>query len=868
MTLLKQRHINDTDTKNTDYANNIPLNGKDKKSLQSPAGATFAERIFSPKTALSAWTILVGFISFCLLVAYGGNYTLPIPVTENYHPVTGKAQISEAYIRRITGYLSENIGLRVSGTAQDAETERYLIKEIEMIEEAAKTAKARGAIDLPNIDTWVQVDDGSHQFDFMHEVVMKMYSNLTNIIVRLSCGTECDKNAVLLNSHYDTTLGSPGAVDDGLGVGVMLDVLRVMSLSPAPKKNSVIFLFNGAEESFQDASHSFIVNHELKGSVRAVVNMEGCGTGGPEILFQANAKVMIDAYKKAPYPHSTVVANDLFATGVILSDSDFRIFRDHGNITGLDLATYKNSYLYHTQLDLNENMDIGLPQHMGENVLAVVNHVANEADLTEIPKMTHEIIYFDVAGLFFVTYSLATATTIHIAFILLAIVTLSLGASRPSIKSVLSIPISFIAAMVGPFMLASLFVALGKPMHWFTHEWYPLLVFGPLSLASMLAVQFVVHDPKATLIYNRTRVGTLKKSSTGWSDKVVVNSVDFITYFMSSAIPLTYFGQLAYSLLDLMVPLTGRMGSSTPVDHIAAGLVGFVLFFAFPFLLPFAHRFGRHILAKIITMLLIVQIPITIFTLFYLTPYDKLHPKRMIIQHLRNTTSGETAVYLAHADQGAIYESYIAQLEDMFGAKAVYKSSKEDKDDWNSIFPISEFIDSFIIDTTPYIRSQTTNKTISESTAPLTDLIKNAPRLVAENISYDPSTGLRRLTLLCSFPDHIWTVITFDALLTNWSLSSKVPSSERFHYVIRNAGGFGTDGWRLDLEYFAPEGEADRLRIEMISMETEGFDWRLEQRERELEGTGEVAVMRKVVRAKPDFTDLTYMSTVASVFNL
>lgn len=70
---------------------------------------------------------------------------------------------------------------------------------------------------------------------------MKMYSNLTNIVVRLSCGPECDQNAVLLNAHYDTTLGSPGAVDDGLGVAVMMDVLRVMSLSPVPKKNSVVF---------------------------------------------------------------------------------------------------------------------------------------------------------------------------------------------------------------------------------------------------------------------------------------------------------------------------------------------------------------------------------------------------------------------------------------------------------------------------------------------------------------------------------------------------------------------------------------------------------------------------------------------------
>lgn len=574
------------------------------------------------------------------------------------------------------------------------------------------------------------------------------------------------------------------------------------------------------------------------------------------------------------------------------------------------MAVYKNSYVYHTPLNVNENMEPGLPQHMGENVLAIVNHVANEADLREVPALVNDIIYFDFIGLFFVTYSVATATKIHLVIGAIAIAALSIGASRPSIKSVLSIPASLVAALAGPLALATLFVALGKPMQWFSHEWYPLMTFGPLSVACLLAVQYAVHDPKASsaanelsvfsglqvfstfvlglaayagiassfilaifsssltvaLVYNRTRVGTQKRIG-GKVDQVEVNAVDFVSYLLAMAVPTTYFASVVYSLIDILVPLTGRMGPSTPVDHIVAGLVGLVVFIVCPPLLAIARRFGRLVLLKLIITMLIAQIPLFLYTLLVLTPYDHMHPKRMFVQHLRNTTSGETAVFLAHADQGAIYDSYIAQLEEMFGTKAVYKTSKEDKDDWNSVFPISEFIDSFVIDTTPYIRSQTTNRTIAESTAPLTDLIKNAPRLTAENVSYDPSTGFRKMTLLCSCPDHIWTVITFDAQLKSWSLSSAPPSPDRFHYVIRNAGGYGTDGWRLDLEYYAAEGTEDKLRIEMISMETEGFDWRVEK-ERELEGTGDIGVVRKIVRAQPDFLALTYMSTVATVFNL
>lgn len=81
-------------------------------------------------------------------------------------------------------------------------------------------------------------------------VVMKMYTNMTNIVVRLSCGPECDQNSVLLNAHYDTTLGSPGAADDALGVGVMMEMIRVLSLRPAPKKNSIVFCKFACASSF------------------------------------------------------------------------------------------------------------------------------------------------------------------------------------------------------------------------------------------------------------------------------------------------------------------------------------------------------------------------------------------------------------------------------------------------------------------------------------------------------------------------------------------------------------------------------------------------------------------------------------------
>ncbi|KAK3829166.1 MAG: hypothetical protein J3Q66DRAFT_324528 [Benniella sp.] len=873
------------------------------------------EHAHSPKKlALASWTFFLSFLFVLALFAYHSHYTLPTPVIEERHPTTGKAQFSEANVRKLTGHLSEDIGLRLVGTESVDETERYLIREIRAIKEQAKIEAARGAVGLPNFDMWVQVDDGSHRFDFMSKVVMKMYTNMTNIIVRLSCGPECDQNAILLNAHYDTTLGSPGATDDALGVGVQMELIRVLSQQPALKKNSVIFLFNGGEESLQDASHSFITNHELKDSVKTVINLEGCGTAGPEILFQANSRPMIDAYKKVPYPHGTVIANDVFATGIILSDTDFRQFVDHGNLTGLDMAVYTNSYLYHTHLDLNEFMDHGLPQHMGENTLALVKHLGDNVDLTGSLENTSEVVYFDVLGYFFVVYSMRTAIMLHLAIGVLAFLVISIGASRPSLRSTISVLLSFVAAMGSPQLVAYLLVSSGKSMLWFTHEWLPLAIFGPTSAASMFLVQYLFHNKKVStgenelntfsgvqfffavamgsatysglassyvlafyalcysvaMVYNQQRVIDVtiasSKKKIRPQDLTFVTAVDFTTYLIASAAPSTYFFYTAYSLLDIMIPLTGRIGVDAPVDHIAATVAGLIVFCSCPSILAYAHRFGLRVLRRVIAVLLIAQVFTLLFASQYLQPFNKMHPKRIFAQHLRNMTSGETLMYVAHADPSPVYESYVQGLETLFQTKAVFREGAEDHGDWNSIYPFSQFLDSYILDTTPYIRSQTKNETIATSTTPLTDLINDAPKLVAENVIYNAETGIRRLTLLCTHPEYIWPVIGFDAQLVSWSLSSEIPSQDRSHYVIRNAGGYRTDGWKLDLEYRA-KGPNDKLKIELTSLETEGFDSRVEK-ERELEGGGDIAVMRKLVRAKPDFIALTYFNTLVSAFEL
>ncbi|KAF9987978.1 hypothetical protein BGZ65_000664 [Modicella reniformis] len=870
---------------------------------------------------LAAWFLYLGFLSALAFMAFQIHYALPTPVSSEegatIDPLTGQYRFSEENVRKVVRYLSEDIGYRVVGTEQDQETQDYLIRELKTFKEQAQKQSARQSgekIDLgrvataqvppfPKFDMWVQVADGSHQFDFMSKVVMKMYTNMTNIIVRLSCGPECDKNAVLLNAHYDTTLGSPGAVDDALPIGVMMELIRILSQRPALKRNSLIFLFNGGEESLQDASHSFITTHELRNTVRAVINLEGCGTTGPEILFQANSRPMIEAYRKVPYPHGTVMANDLFATGVILSDTDFRQFVDYGNLTGLDMAVYKNSYLYHTHLDLDEHMEQGLPQHLGENTLALATHLGDDVDLSEGMEQTKDVVYYDIFGQFFVSYSMDMAIRLNIAIGALAVLTLAIGASQTTLRAIISVLLSLAAALLSPLLSAFMIQALGKSMVWFSHEWLPVVFFGPIGAAGMLSVQLAFHNKKSgyglnelhtlsavqlfyvaamavasymqiasnyflamyslfstmALLFNHRRMVAQRKAG-----KAKASGIDYATYYVASGIQTFYLSHLGFSLFDLIVPLTGRIGVDAPADAIMAIVTGFSVFSFNPPLLAFSHRFGRASLRRIIVWLLCVQMVVLLVGMALISPYNTLHPKRLFAQHLRNLTSGESLLYVAHADPGPFYAPYITQVESLYDTKALFKSGSDNPGDWKAIYPFNQFLDSYIFDTAPYIRKHTTNTTLANSDTPLTEFIRSPPKLVAENVSYNPETGLRKLTILCTHPNYIWTVTSFDAEVVSWSMDLDVPTKEKFRYVVRNAGGYRTDGWRLELEYRA-NGPNDKLRVELTSMETEGFGRDIE---RELEGSGDIGVMRKLVKARPSDVSLTYFSAVLSNFDL
>lgn len=190
---------------------------------------------------------------------------------------------------------------------------------------------------IHNIEVDVQVASGSFQLFTM----LTVYQNVQNVVVKLS-PANAEANAdteysLLLSAHFDSVPISPGASDACTMVAVALEILRVMSKNPTTFRHTVIFLFNGAEENGLHGSHAFITQHKWASTVRAFINMDAAGSGGREVMFQTtlgNQWMMKYYNRHAPHPMSTALGEEIFQTNIIPSDTDFRIFRDYGKISG------------------------------------------------------------------------------------------------------------------------------------------------------------------------------------------------------------------------------------------------------------------------------------------------------------------------------------------------------------------------------------------------------------------------------------------------------------------------------------------------------------------------------------------------------
>lgn len=341
-----------------------------------------------------------------------------------------------------------------------------------------------------------------HQIVSGHNFERSIYKNIQNIVVRYQGITDY---ALMLNCHFDSVPGSPGASDDIVMCCVMLEILRVLSKTSNKQKHSIIFLFNGSEEEDLQAAHGFITKHRWAKDVKAYINLESTGSDGREILFRSGPKHdwLIRLYRKSvPRPFGHSVAEELFETGVIPSATDFQIFRDDGMVPGLDFAYVENGWRYHTRCDSVEYISEKSVQHTGENILELTKKIANSDEL-EKPLEGSYAIYFDYLGLFFVSYSREVGITLNITISTLSVMIPFVIQTKFKLSSTVFVIVetlisfgtvvaSTVLSATMCYLIAVIMNAVDNTMSWFNTTFLSLGVYGSIAVVTQIGVYHLV----------------------------------------------------------------------------------------------------------------------------------------------------------------------------------------------------------------------------------------------------------------------------------------------------------------------------------------------------------------------------------------
>jgi hypothetical protein len=382
---------------------------------------------------------------------------------------------------RVLAYLADTIGYRVSGTPGARRAENYLV------------ARLR---EVPGVEVEVQEVSGARPAGRR-----LIGYTLRNVLARIPGRS---RDAILISAHYDTPVESVGAGDDGVAAASLVELVRALAAGPK-LEHSIIVIINDGEEQGLLGSHGF-VRHPWFGDVRAFVNLESAGPHGKSILFQAGVGggwLVSEYARSVPYPYGTVLGQDIFQSGAIPSDTDFRIYRDFGHLVGLDIALYRGGWAYHTQRDRTWNVSPGSVQQMGENALALARELASGPIAAR--DGGGRAVYYDVLGLFMLHYGERTALVIAALATVLAIVALVLAFAR-GVLTVRATTLELLALVAGVVVAMLAAVALGaaaaylagRPMSWYSHPWWGVSAFAMAALGGALGVQWAARGRRDT----------------------------------------------------------------------------------------------------------------------------------------------------------------------------------------------------------------------------------------------------------------------------------------------------------------------------------------------------------------------------------
>jgi len=311
-------------------------------------------------------------------------------------------------------------------------------------------------------------------------------TNTANITASIK-GYETGKSLVLL-SHYDSRHHSSlGASDAGSGVVTILEGIRAFLAKNKKPKNDIHIVFTDAEEIGLIGAQAFIDSSPLAKNIGLVINYEARGSGGPSYMLMEtngkNSQLLTEFIKAKPnYP----VANSLMYSiyKMLPNDTDLTIFRENGDINGLNFAFIGDHFDYHTEQDSFERLDIETLIHQADYFTTTLNYFAY-SDLSNLNSEVDQVYTnFPFVTLLHFPFSWILPLLIFSVIIFTFLLFIGIKSARMSIKSITSgfIPFlsSLVACLVVSILLWKLIVFLypsyNDILHGFTYNGYQYII--------------------------------------------------------------------------------------------------------------------------------------------------------------------------------------------------------------------------------------------------------------------------------------------------------------------------------------------------------------------------------------------------------
>ena len=311
-------------------------------------------------------------------------------------------------------------------------------------------------------------------------------TNTANITASIK-GYETGKSLVLL-SHYDSRHHSSlGASDAGSGVVTILEGVRAFLAKNKKPKNDIHIVFTDAEEIGLIGAQAFIDSSPLAKNIGLVINYEARGSGGPSYMLMEtngkNSQLLTEFIKAKPnYP----VANSLMYSiyKMLPNDTDLTIFREYGDINGLNFAFIGDHFDYHTEQDSFERLDIETLIHQADYFTTTLNYFAY-SDLSNLNSEVDQVYTnFPFVTLLHFPFSWILPLLIFSVIIFIFLLFIGIKSARMSIKSITSGFIPFLSSLatclVVSILLWKLIVFLypsyNDILHGFTYNGYQYII--------------------------------------------------------------------------------------------------------------------------------------------------------------------------------------------------------------------------------------------------------------------------------------------------------------------------------------------------------------------------------------------------------